>query len=362
MDKKVFITGNEAIGYGAIYAGCTHYFGYPITPQIEIVEFFAREFPKMGRCFVQSGSEVSSINMLIGAAAAGVRVMTSTASTAFSLMQEGLSALAAAELPCVIVDVQRGGPGAGTTQTAQMDYFQTTRGAHGDYYNIVLAPCNVQENCDFVQLGFYLADKYRQPVIIMTDGLVGQMKEDVVLRFIEFGSLPEKKEWALRGSAGRDYSRSYLHNYPGFGVFGRYNSYLEYLKGVNEKYEKMASSEVRYQAYELDDADIVLVSYGSTARAALGALYQAREEGIKVGMVRPITLWPFPEKAVKEVASKVDKLLVVEDSIGQMVKDVKAAVEGEAEVHLLGIFGRHLQNTSGMIFPDTILQEIRRLV
>ena len=361
MSEKLFVTGNEAIGYGAIYADCTHYFGYPITPQNEIIEFFAREFPKAGRCFVQSGSEVSSINMLIGAASAGVRAMTSTASTAFSLMQEGLSALAAAELPCVVVDLQRGGPGAGTTQTAQMDYFQVTRGAHGDYYNIVLAPSYVQENCDFIQLGFYLADKYRQPVIVLTDGLLGQMKEDVVLRSIEFGPLPEK-EWALRGSAKRGYKRSYLHNYPGFGVFGRYANYLDYLKGANEKYQEMAAAEVRYEAHEIEDAEIVLVSYGSTARAALGALHQARDEGMKVGMIRPITLWPFPAQVIQETVSKVGKFLVVEDSMGQMVEDVKGAVEGRAEVHLLGVFSRHLPNTSGMIFPDTVLQEIRRLI
>jgi 2-oxoglutarate ferredoxin oxidoreductase subunit alpha len=361
VKKRIFTSGNEAVGYGAILAGCTHYFGYPITPQNEIIEFFAREFPKLGRVFVQSGSEITSINMLYGAAAAGVRAMTSTSSTAFSLMQEGISAIAAAELPCVIVNVQRGGPGAGTTQTAQMDYFQATRGAHGDYYNIVLAPASVQENADFVQLAFYLADKYRHPVIMLTDSLIGQMGEDIELQTREFGPLPEK-EWALRGSAKRGYKRSHIHNYPGFGVTAGSRNYLDFLNGLGKKYQAIKSHEVRYQTYYLEDVDLALVAYGSSARSALGATYQARQEGYKVGLIRPITLWPFPTELIKNMASRINKFLVVEDSLGQMVEDVKAAVEGKAEVHFLGVLARHLPDTSGMIFPTAILKEVKKLL
>ena len=356
MVEKILISGNEAIGYGAIYADCTHYFGYPITPQNELIEFMAREFPKLGRTFVQAESEFSSINMVCGAAATGVRTMTSTASTAFSLMQEGISGIAAMELPCVIVDVQRGGPGAGSTQHSQMDYLLATRGAHGGYKNIVLAPYSVQEAFELIQLGFYLADKYRIHVILLSDGILGQMYESVELKKTEFPPLPEK-DWAVRGSATHNYMRSFIHNSP--GIIG---SYYDYMSRQQEKYNQIKENEVRYKTYEIEDADIVLVSYGSTARVTLEAMYRARNEGIKAGFIRPITLWPFPRKVINELADRVKKFLVVEDCMGQMIEDVELAVLGKAHIELLGSLDRNLPTGSGMILSKKVLEKIKGFV
>jgi len=361
MGKKVLISGNEAIGYGAIYAGCTHYFGYPITPQNEVIEFFAREFPKIGRTFVQADSEVSSINMVCGAAAAGVRVMTSTASTAFSLMQEGLSAIAAMEVPCVIVDVQRGGPGAGSTQHAQMDYFLATRGSHGDYCNIVLAPFSVQEAFELTQLAFHLADKYRHPVLMLTDGIMGQMMESVDLRTLEFEPLPAK-DWAATGSAERNSKRNFLHNSPGILGFLTGDTYKSNMERYYDKYNEMKNAEVRYQLKDVEDAEVIIISYGSTARVASRAQYEARLMGIKVGMIRPITLWPFPAEVIKGYGEKAKSVIVVEDSMGQMVEDVRYAVMGKAEVHFVGFLDRHLPTSSGMILPEAVLNRIKAVI
>jgi len=352
MVEKVLVSGNEAIGYGAIFADCTHYFGYPITPQNELIEFMAREFPKLGRTFVQAESEFASINMVCGAAATGVRAMTSTASTAFSLMQEGISGIASMELPCVIVNVQRGGPGAGSTQHSQMDYFIATRGAHGGYKNIVLAPSSVQEAFDFIQLGFYLGDKYRIHVILLSDGIIGQMYESVVLKKSEYPELPEK-EWAVKGSANTNYMRSFIHNSP--GIIG---SYYDYLKRNDEKYKKIKENEVRYKLHEVEDADIILVSYGSTSRVAREAMNKARKAGINVGLIRPITLWPFPHKIINELAEKTKKFLVVEDCMGQMIEDVELAVKGKADIRLVGSLDRNLPTGSGMILSTVILEKI----
>ena len=356
MVEKVLISGNEAIGYGAIYADCTHYFGYPITPQNELIEFMAREFPKLGRTFVQAESEFASINMVCGAAATGVRAMTSTASTAFSLMQEGISGIASMELPCVIVDVQRGGPGAGSTQHSQMDYLLATRGAHGGYKNIVLAPFSVQEAYELVQVAFYLADKYRIHVILLSDGILGQMYESVELKKLEFPPLPEK-DWAVTGSAAHGYNRFFIHNSP--GIIG---SYYDYMKRSDEKYKKIADEEVRYETYEIEDADIVLISYGSTARVTLEAMYLARDQGIKAGFLRPITLWPFPRKIINTMADSKKKFLVVEDCMGQMIEDVELAVEGKAKIGLVGSMDRNLPTGSGMILSKKVLEKIKDFV
>jgi 2-oxoglutarate ferredoxin oxidoreductase subunit alpha len=355
--KKALISGNDAVGYGALNAQCTHYFGYPITPQNEIVEFFARELPKAGGVFVQSESETSSINMLYGAAATGVRAMTSSASTGFSLMMEGLSATAAAELPCVIVDVQGGGPGAGSTQTAQMDYHQVTKGGgHGDYHCIVLAPFSVQETHDFVQLAFHLADKYHNPTIILMDAIIGHTREAVELKSLEFPPTPEKK-FALVGSAARGGERHLVTN-----IVGIQYVFNEYLAKVNEKFKAMKADEVRWEGYQLEDAELGIIAYGSSARMSLRATAEARKRGHKVGLLRPITLWPFPQREVKELAGRVKHLIVVEDSLGQMVDDVRLLADGLADVHLVGVLDRHLPTCNGMIFPQVIVDKIESLL
>ncbi|OGW14116.1 MAG: hypothetical protein A3G93_10595 [Nitrospinae bacterium RIFCSPLOWO2_12_FULL_45_22] len=355
MGEQAFISGNEAIGYGALYAGCKHFFAYPITPQNEIMEFFASELPKRGGVFVQTESETASANMVYGAASTGVRAMTSSSSTGFSLMQEAISAMAAAQVPCVIVNVQRGGPGGGTTQTSQMDYLQVTKGGgHGDYHTIVLSPSFVQEAFDFVQLAFYLADKYRHPTIILSDALLGQMMESIEMRKLEFTPVPEK-DWAV-GLGRKDGQRRMI--FPGFVVGSMLR---EYLVAVSKKYEQMKEKETRYDTRGLEDAELVLVSFGSTARAALEAFLMAREEGMRVGMIRPITLWPFPYQIIKETSHKVKKFLVVEDNLGQMVEDVTAAVTEQAQVYHLGILARHLPGPSGLILPQTIYEEVKKI-
>ncbi len=358
MDEKVLLTGNIAAAEGALYAGCRHYFGYPITPQSDVVEYFSAKLPEMGGEFVQSESECTSISMLYGAAACGIRAMTSTSSPGYSLMQEGISHIAAAELPCVIMHVQRGGPGSGSTQTAQMDYNQVVKGGgHGEYRLIVLAPDSVQEIFDFIQLGFYLTEKYRNPALILTDAIIGQMKEDVELRTIDFGPTPEDRSWALKIHRSPKGKSANVHS--AVGIVGIYN---EWLARTNEKYENIKRDEVRFQSLFTEDAELVIVAYGSSGRAAKGACKLAREEGLKVGVLRPITLWPFPRPQIEELSSRVKKILVVEDNLGQMVEDVRGAVEGRAEVHFMGVFSRHMPDCNGMIFPDTILEEVKKLL
>ncbi len=359
--ERIFVQGNEAIGWGAVSAGCLHFFGYPITPQNETTEWFARELPKRGGVFVQSESETGSINMLYGAAAAGVRAMTSTSSPGWGLMLETMSHLTNAELPCVVVLVQRGGPGMGTTQHAQMDYFSTCwGGGQGGYKNIVFAPASVQETADLVQLAFYLADKYRNPVIVLTDGILGQMREPLEVRTIDFGPLPEK-DWALRGTAHqKDGRRQILVCTSGHATVP-YPTYLELLDHLDRKYLQMRS-EVRHETYRAEDAELLIVAYGYVARVSEEAVNMARAEGLKVGLLRPITLWPFPHEVIREKAARGCKFLVVEDSLGQMIEDVKIAVQGRVEAHLLGVLARHLPTAMGMILPDRVFEEIRSLI
>ncbi len=357
MTERILTTGNEAIGYGAIYAGCRHFFGYPITPQNQCTEFFARELPKVGGVFVQSESETASINMVYGAAGAGVRAMTSTASVGFSLMQEGISHIAMAELPCVVVDVQRGGPGMGTTQTAQMDYFQVTKGGgHGGYRNIVLAPDSVQECFDFIQLAFFLADKYRNLVFVLSDGIIAEMAESIELKTLEFDPLPEK-DWALTGKAQRGGNRNFISC---SNLLKRPTR--DGLKALGDKYHEIEANEVRHERYMIDDADFILVAYGSSSRTSKEAVDMARAEGLKVGLIRPITLWPFPQETIKGLTSQAGRFLVIEDGLEQMVEDVRSAVEGKAQVHFLGGIARHEPGPGGMIFPDRIFEEVKRLI
>jgi 2-oxoglutarate ferredoxin oxidoreductase subunit alpha len=360
MGERMFIEGNVAIGWGAATADCHAFFGYPITPQNEITEWFAREFPKMGRIFVQSQSELGSINMLYGAAATGIRAMTSTSSPGWSLMQETMSDMANAELPCIIVNVQRGGPGGGPIRHAQMDYLQCTRGGgHGDYRNIVLVPASAQECCDLMQLAFYLADKYRNPVVVMSDAIIGRLRETVEVEKIEFGPLPDK-DWAAKGKANHKDGRRRVVDHSA-DLFGRYPNYVALLQSLQQKIKRMEDSELRYEAYKTDDAKLTLVAYGYTARVAKEAVNMARAEGIKAGLVRLITAWPFPYQLIRDKAYQGGKFLVVEDSLGQVVEDVRYAVEGRTEVHLVSILDRHIPTDGGMILPDKVLGKIKEI-
>ncbi len=350
MAEKIFCTGNEAIGWGAIKAGVRHFFGYPITPQNEVPEFFARELPKVGGIYIQSESEIASINMLFGAAVSGVRAITTTSSPGFSLMQEGISGIASAEIPCVLVNVMRGGPGLGTTQTSQQDYRQTTKGGgNGDYRNIVLAPSSVQEVYDLVQLAFYLADKHRMIVILLMDAIVGQMAEPLELKEYDFGPLPER-DWALIGKGKKGGNFNYI--WQGLG-----DGFKDWIARNEERYNRAEEEEVRCQTFMDEDADFLMVAYGASARVARKAMERARSEGMKMGLIRPVSLWPFPYQVIEEKAEKVKKFLVVEDSMGQLVEDVRYAVAREAEVNLVGCLFRHLPGAGGMIYPEAVYQE-----
>lgn len=363
MLERLFVIGNEAVGWGALMADCDAFFGYPITPQNEICEWFAREYPPRGKIFFQTTSEVSAINMVYGGAACGARVMTATSSPGWALMQETISHMVDAELPAVIVLVQRGGPGQGTTRQAQMDYFSATRGGgQGGYKNIVLCPASVQETHDLVQLAFFLADKYRNPVIMLTDAVIGVTAENLEVRKIEFGALPAK-DWAVRGLANQpDGQRRLLTCSQGYGPMLTYPTFLSLLTALDKKYKAMAEAELRYETYRIDDAELVLVAYGYLSRVCREAVGMARSEGLKVGMLRLITAWPFPYDAIRHWAERGIRFLVVEDSLGQMVEDVRLGVEGKANVYFLGTFARHLPTETGLIFPETVLEEIRRIL
>jgi len=326
---KQLMSGNVALGEAAVLSGCTHYFGYPITPQNEITEYMARRMPGAGGVFIQSESEIAAINMVLGASAAGARAMTSSSGPGMSLKQEGISYLVADELPAVIVNIVRGGPGMGSIAGAQSDYFQATRGGgHGDYRTIVLAPASVQELTEVVPLAFDLADKYRNPVIILGDGILGQMMEPV-----DFDGLQRPpdydKSWALTGAKGR----------PAQSIYSLiFDVKLQEEKNwkLQRKFRLIEQDEVRYETHLVDDADMIVVAYGIGARIAKGAIKRLREEGQKVGMIRPITLWPFPAKALQEMAKTVTDFFVFEMSAGQMVEDVRLALEGRGRIHFYG--------------------------
>jgi 2-oxoglutarate ferredoxin oxidoreductase subunit alpha len=328
---KVLLRGNHIVAEAAIRAGCRYYFGYPITPQNEISEYMSEKLSKLdGGVFIQGESEIASIHMVIGASMAGGRVMTSSSGPGISLKQEGISFLSALELPAVIINMTRGGPGMGNIAPAQSDYFQATRGGgHGDYRNIVLGPNSGQELANLTYEAFNLADKYRIPVIILGDGMLGQMMEPVEFQSeLSTKKLPIK-DWILTGAKGRP-SRSIKsllldpideeeHNWK-----------------LMRKYEKIAKEELRWETYASDDAKILVVAFGTAARIAKGAIKRVRDQGLKVGLFRPVTLWPFPSKIIKELSKKVKYFIVFEMNMGQMLEDVKLALEGGGEVHFYG--------------------------
>lgn len=331
MKDRILMKGNEAIGEGAIRAGCQAYFGYPITPQTELLEYMSRKMPELGRVFVQAESEIAAINMCFGAAASGARVMTSSSSPGISLKQEGISYLAGAQLPCVIVNVMRGGPGLGNVAPAQADYFQATKGGgHGDYRLLVLAPNSVQEAMDLTSLAFDLADKYRNPVMVLADGLIGQIMEPVELR--NWKPQQYDKPWALTGAKGREKNViKSIHLAP--DALAAHNQELQ------AKYARMRADEVRFTQMQTDDAEVLLVAYGTASRVCQSVVKMARAEGLRVGLLRPISLYPFPYEPIHEVARRAKVAIAVEFSSGQMVEDVRLAVNGLVPVHLVNRMG-----------------------
>ncbi len=323
--------GNVAIVKGAVLAGCRYFFGYPITPASEIAEYAALYIPQVDGTFVQAESEVSSINMVYGAASAGVRVMTASSGPGLSLMQEGISYLAGSELPCVIADVMRGGPGLGNIAPEQADYFQMVKGGgHGSYHNIVVAPASVQEMCDLTILAFELADKYRNPAIVLADGFIGQMMEPLEVHERQV-PLPEKP-WAVKGTLE---TRKNLIT----SIYLEPDGLEAHIRRLEAKYKLCQEQEVRHELYRAEDAEVLLVGYGIVSRVLRSAVDQARSQGIKAGLFRPITLWPYPSKALADAAARCRRVLVVELSTGQMVEDVRLAVNGKVPVEFYGRVG-----------------------
>ena len=349
MAKKVLMKGNEAIAEAAIAAGCVNFFGYPITPQTEIAEYMAKRLPKVGGLCLQAESEVAAINMLMGAAAAGTRAMTSSSSPGISLKSEGISYIAGCDLPCLIVNVQRGGPGLGGIQPSQADYYQATRGVgHGDMRLIVLAPSSVQEMASLTAEAFDLADTYRMPAMLLADGALGQMMEPV-----DFSAFPKRetpeKTWATNGHGNK--RKKNIVNSLFIDPVELENSVIERY----QRYAQVEANEVRYEEYMTDDADIVIVAFGITARIAKSAIAEVRKAGIKVGLLRPITLWPFPKAAINSLADRTKAFMSVEMSMGQMVDDVRLAVNGKVPVHFYG-------RTGGMIpTVEDVAAEITKL-
>ncbi len=329
--EKVLMKGNEAICSAAIQGGCRYFFGYPITPQNEIPEYMSRELPKVGGVFLQAESEIAAINMVYGAAGAGARVMTSSSSPGIALKQEGISYICGSEVPCVIVNIMRGGPGLGGIQPSQADYYQATRGGgNGDYNLIVFAPANLQEAVDMMMEAFDLADYYRMPVMILGDGMIGQMMEPVAFRKPEPKKL-EPKDWATTGTGNSRQPNivNSLHLDP--------ETLEVFNKKLQAKYAVVRENEVRYESYRLKDAELVFVSYGTSSRIVRNAIDDLAEQGVRVGMIRPQTLWPFPFKAFEEIGPSTRALLSVEMSEGQMVDDIKIASRGRWPV---GFYGR----------------------
>lgn len=342
--------GNEVLAEAAVMAGCRFYAGYPITPQNELPAYMSRRMPEVGGVFIQAESEISAINMVFGASLTGTRAMTSSSSPGISLKQEGISYLAGCELPAVIVNIMRGGPGLGNIAPSQSDYFQATRGGgHGDYRQIVLAPASLQEVVELTILSFDLADKYRMPVMILGDGILGQMMEPAELKSkIKNQKSEIQKDWVLTGCKSREprIIRSLL---LGDGELERFNEKLQ------KKYEEIKAKEVRCEVLYGEDSEIVLVSYGTTSRICRNAVEILRKNGKKVGMARPVTLWPFPEKELKELSNKAAKFLVIEMSCGQMVEDVKLSIDCRKPVCFYGRSG------GGVPAEDEIVKEIEKI-
>ena len=348
MADKVLMKGNEAIAEAAIKAGCRHYFGYPITPQTEIAAYMAKRMPKIGGVFLQAESEISAINMVYGVAGTGMRVMTSSSSPGVSLKQEGISYMAGADLPALIVNVQRGGPGLGGIQPSQSDYFQSTKGGgHGDYRLIVLTPASVQEMADLTILAFDLSEKYRVPAMLLADGTMGQMMEPVELPEVEVKTT--EKDWTVTGTQMKR-----KHN-----IINSLYLSPEELERTNierfERYKTIEENEARYEEFMMEDAEYCVVAFGIASRVSKNAVIAARNMGIKVGMIRPITIWPFPKKPLAEAADKVKAFLSVELSMGQMIEDVKLATECKKPVTLCNRVG-------GMIpTPEQVLESIIKM-
>ncbi len=352
MSGKVLMKGNEAIGQAAIEAGCKCFFGYPITPQTEISAYLSRQMPKIGRVFLQAESEIAAINMIYGAAGTGVRCMTSSSSPGISLKAEGISYIAGAELPCVIINIVRGGPGLGGIQPAQSDYFQATKGgAHGDFNMPVYAPCSIQEMVDLVQDAFDVADIYRTPVMVMGDGMLGQMMEPV-----EFTERPKRelpvKDWAANGLGTRK-----THNVIN-SLYLKPEKLEDHNLHLQAKYDVIKEREVKYELYNCEEnVDLIMVAYGTTSRLCKSVVRLAEKEGIKLGLIRPITLWPFPVEAFEKTINLTKHgYIAVELSCGQMVEDVRLAVNGRKSV---AFFGR----SGGMVpKPTEILENVKKCI
>lgn len=331
---KMLMRGSHVVGEAAVRAGCRYYFGYPITPQNELPEYLSARLLELGGTFIQGESEVASINMVLGASVAGGRAMTSSSSPGISLKQEGISFMAGMELPAVIVNMMRGGPGLGNIAPSAADYFQATRGGgHGDYRTPVLAPAGCQELAELTFLAFELADKYRNPVMLLGDGLMGQVMEPVVFPdFIDLDDLP-KKDWALNGCKGRAPRAVFSMLLGQKGELYHHNLHLQ------EKYDQIAAQEIRWETHKTEDAETIVVAYGTAARIAERAIDKLRAEGLAVGLFRPITLWPFPTAALRKLASNRRKVAVFELSLGQMVEDVILSVGERAEIYFYGLPG-----------------------
>ena len=331
---RQMMKGNEAIAEAAVQAGCRYYFGYPITPQSEIPEYMSRRLPEVGGVFLQAESEIAAINMVYGAAGAGARAMTSSSSPGIALKQEGISYIAGAQLPCVVVNIVRGGPGLGSIQPAQSDYYQATRGGgHGDYRVVVFAPASVQEAVELTQRAFDVADQNRMPAMILGDGVIGQMMEPVEMPEYKPRPLP-KKDWAATGWDGKSRPRAVINS-----LYIEADRCEELNLALKKQYEEIAKNECMVEEQYMDDAEYVIAAYGTTARIALTAIRQARAQGVKAGLIRPITLWPFPSEAFARAAQKAKKFLTVEMSLGQMVDDVRIAVNGARPVEFYGRTG-----------------------
>ena len=351
MTKKILMCGNEVLAEAAIMAGCRFYAGYPITPQNELPAYMSRRMPEVGGVFIQAESEISAINMVFGASLRGARAMTSSSSPGISLKQEGISYLAGCELPAVIVNMMRGGPGLGNIAPSQSDYFQATRGGgHGDYRQIVLAPASLQEIVDLTMLSFDLADKYRMPVMILGDGLLGQMMEPAQMPATPKykDSRKREKDWILDGCKGREprIIRSLLLEE---GALERLNEKLQ------KRYEEIKEKEVRCEVLYGDDSEIMLVAYGTTSRICNNTVEELRKQGKKVGLMRPISLWPFPEKGLKALAQKVKAFLVIEMSCGQMTEDVRLSIDCKKPVYFYGRSG------GGVPTEDEIIKEVEKI-
>ena len=346
MSEKVLMKGNEAIAEAAIRSGCKLFFGYPITPQTEVSAYMSKRMPQVGGLYLQAESEVAAINMVYGAAAAGARAMTSSSSPGISLKQEGISYIAGADLPCVIINIVRGGPGLGGIQPAQSDYFQATKGGgHGDYHLVVLAPSTIQECVNLTYQAFDLADEYRVPVMIMGDGMLGQMMEPVSFPEHE-EKVAKEKDWACT-TTGMKRKKNIINS-----LYINPDELEKLVWERQKRYDAITEKEARAELFFCEDADIVVVAYGTIARVAMNAVKKARAMGIKAGLIRPITLWPFPEREIQKVAEHAKSFLAVEMSTGQMVYDVKLAVNGKCPVEFYG-------RTGGVVpVPQEILDKV----